>query len=214
MKTTYQISFYPGWVIDRRFFVTVDNQTSDYGALVDMLADKLWGEYPSQDNPYFDNDCKLSDDAVVVAGNSGMRLITGGSLHIEEVTTDTIKHIIQEKAGTDSIFGICDIGFADGDETEFEAANADELTQLWIDFCKENDFEVVDIDYVEIKYRNQQIHTERGSLYVVGSCSEDLAISAGYYYAWTSSELGKKLYTKPIDESGRRRVFVIIEDEE
>ena len=41
------------------------------------------------------------------------------------------------------------IGFNDGDETQFDAYNLKELEELWKDFCKENGFKENSVDYVE-----------------------------------------------------------------
>ena len=45
--------------------------------------------------------------------------------------------------------GVYNIGFNDGDETQFDAYNLKELEELWRDFCKENGFKENSVDYVE-----------------------------------------------------------------
>ena len=45
--------------------------------------------------------------------------------------------------------GVYNIGFNDGDETQFDAYNLKELEDLWRDFCKENGFKENSVDYVE-----------------------------------------------------------------
>lgn len=45
--------------------------------------------------------------------------------------------------------GVYNIGFNDGDETQFDAYNLKELEELWKDFCKENGFKENSVDYVE-----------------------------------------------------------------
>lgn len=45
--------------------------------------------------------------------------------------------------------GTYDIGFNDGDETQFDAESFAELLELWIDFCEENGFNKNSVDYVE-----------------------------------------------------------------
>ena len=44
--------------------------------------------------------------------------------------------------------GVYNIGFNDGDETQFDAYNLKELEELWKDFCKENGFKENSVDYV------------------------------------------------------------------
>lgn len=41
------------------------------------------------------------------------------------------------------------IGFNDGDETQFDVSNLQELLECWIEFCTENGFETNSVDYVE-----------------------------------------------------------------
>ena len=45
--------------------------------------------------------------------------------------------------------GVYNIGFNDGDETQFDAYNLKELEEVWRDFCKENGFKENSVDYVE-----------------------------------------------------------------
>lgn len=45
--------------------------------------------------------------------------------------------------------GTYNIGFGGDDETQFDIENVVELKELWIDFCKENGFSVLSIDYIE-----------------------------------------------------------------
>ena len=45
--------------------------------------------------------------------------------------------------------GVYNIGFNDGDETQLDAYDINELENLWRDFCEENGFKVVSVDYVE-----------------------------------------------------------------
>jgi hypothetical protein len=45
--------------------------------------------------------------------------------------------------------GVYNIGFNDGDETQFDAYNLPELLELWIGFCQENGFQTNSVDYVE-----------------------------------------------------------------
>lgn len=45
--------------------------------------------------------------------------------------------------------GVYNIGFNDGDETQFDAYDVNELETLWRDFCKENGFKATSVDYVE-----------------------------------------------------------------
>jgi hypothetical protein len=45
--------------------------------------------------------------------------------------------------------GVYNIGFNDGDETQFDAQNLPELLELWIGFCQENGFRTNSVDYVE-----------------------------------------------------------------
>ena len=45
--------------------------------------------------------------------------------------------------------GIYNIGFNDGDETQFEAYDLAELLDLWIEFCEENQFQTNSVNCVE-----------------------------------------------------------------
>ena len=45
--------------------------------------------------------------------------------------------------------GTYNIGFNDGDETQFDAHDLPELLECWIDFCAENGFRTDSVDYVE-----------------------------------------------------------------
>lgn len=45
--------------------------------------------------------------------------------------------------------GTYNIGFNDGDETQFDVENREELLECWIEFCSENCFQTNSIDYVE-----------------------------------------------------------------
>lgn len=146
MMTTYKISFYPGIVLPAPYFVTVEAPTTDYQSLIDMLIDKLTEEGA---DGLFDDDETLNDDEIVIGGNLCRRLITGGMLNISEIDFDDIKYILTEKVCSDYPTGTFNIGFGDGDETQFDVKNANELTECWVEFCKENDISVVDVDYVE-----------------------------------------------------------------
>jgi hypothetical protein len=44
------------------------------------------------------------------------------------------------------------IGFNDGDETEFTVRSRSELIECWQEFCKENGFKQSSVDYVESRY--------------------------------------------------------------
>lgn len=45
--------------------------------------------------------------------------------------------------------GTYNIGFNDGDETQFNAYDLSELLEYWIAFCAENGFRTNSVDYVE-----------------------------------------------------------------
>lgn len=45
--------------------------------------------------------------------------------------------------------GTYNIGFNDGDETQFSVYNLQELLECWIEFCAENGFQTNSVDYVE-----------------------------------------------------------------
>lgn len=45
--------------------------------------------------------------------------------------------------------GIYNIGFGDGDETQFSAYNMKELDELWRGFCEENGIKKTSVNYVE-----------------------------------------------------------------
>ena len=44
------------------------------------------------------------------------------------------------------------IGFNDGDETEFTVSSRAELIECWKEFCKENGFKQNSVDYVESRH--------------------------------------------------------------
>ncbi|GBU06552.1 hypothetical protein EDD74_11926 [Faecalimonas umbilicata] len=45
--------------------------------------------------------------------------------------------------------GTYNIGFNDGDETQFYAYDLAELLECWVGFCAENGFQTNSVDYVE-----------------------------------------------------------------
>lgn len=45
--------------------------------------------------------------------------------------------------------GTYNIGFNEGDETQFDAYDLAELLDLWIEFCEENLFQTNSVDYVK-----------------------------------------------------------------
>ena len=45
--------------------------------------------------------------------------------------------------------GTYNIGFNDGDETQFDAYDLAELLDCWVEFCAENGFQTNSVDYVE-----------------------------------------------------------------
>lgn len=45
--------------------------------------------------------------------------------------------------------GTYNIGFNDGDETQFDVYNLLELLECWVEFCAENGFQTNSVDYVE-----------------------------------------------------------------
>ncbi len=79
----YSVSFYPGIVIPPAYIV-LDERTTDYGIIIDILIDVL------EDAGYeffFDDGEEMPDDMVVIGGNHGRRLITGGIFNIQEIET-------------------------------------------------------------------------------------------------------------------------------
>lgn len=78
----YSISFYPGIIMPEPYIVEVDEPTTDYQALLDILADRLSAEGC---DGLFDDDYEQPDDMIVICGNESRRLITGGMLSISEV---------------------------------------------------------------------------------------------------------------------------------
>lgn len=172
---TYKISFYPGLVLPRPYFVTVDEPTTNYQALLDILVDEqLQGA-----DGLFDDDNELPEDMVTIAGNEGRRLITGGGmLNISEIDLTDINNLILDKT-LDIIEGTVNVFFGDDDETQFEVSSSTELAELWLDFCEENDFDVASISGIEVlgfeEYDVDIYATESGSVHVrvpYGSDSE------------------------------------------
>lgn len=45
--------------------------------------------------------------------------------------------------------GTYNIGLNDGDETQFDVQNLEELQECWLEFCKEEKIEPGCVDYVE-----------------------------------------------------------------
>ena len=56
-----------------------------------------------------------------------------------------------------------------------------------------------------------QMHTERGLIFVEAEYqSEEKALMDGYSYAFFSTELNRKVYSKCLDKEGHRRTFALI----
>jgi len=148
---SYRITFYPGMTLPRPYFVSAEKPTTDGQALLDILADRLSEEGA---DGLFDDEEGLPDDMVSEAGNSGRRLITGGCLDIRPVEKRDICSLLREACGTDNPTGTVRIGFANpegyDDQTEFDdVQGAEDLAELWWNFCQENNFAVTDINYCE-----------------------------------------------------------------
>ena len=47
--------------------------------------------------------------------------------------------------------GTYNIGFNDGDETQFDVETLEELQECWSGFCKENGIDESSVDYVELE---------------------------------------------------------------
>ena len=61
----------------------------------------------------------------------------------------------------------------------------------------------------------KQVDTERGLIYVADVfASESEAKENGYTYAWHSGRLGRDLYSKCLDDEGRRHSFAVVERKE
>ena len=59
---------------------------------------------------------------------------------------------------------------------------------------------------------NGQVQTERGLLHVAETFdTPEQAKDAGYSYAFHSSQIGKDLYSKCLDDRGLRHSFSIVE---
>lgn len=142
------ISFYPGMVLPRPYYVSSETQL-DAQSVVDILIDRLTNE---GFNGLFDDDYTLPDDEIVTGGNEGRRLMTGGMLNITDISEDVVHltSVLQIKAGTDVIEGTVNIQFKEDDEVQFCAESAKDLADLWINFCKENNFDVMSINSVEV----------------------------------------------------------------
>ena len=79
----------------------------------------------------------------------------GDETIFSSVTEDWIKKVIPD----DLCAGTYNIGFGRGDETQFYAENAEDLRELWKNFCKENNIfpkSMFYCEYVEVK-RNLEI---------------------------------------------------------
>lgn len=57
--------------------------------------------------------------------------------------------------------GTYNIGFNDGDETQFDAYDLPELLECWIDFCAENGFQTNSVDYVILAERREREKEKR-----------------------------------------------------
>lgn len=58
--------------------------------------------------------------------------------------------------------GTYNIGFNNGDETQFDAYDLAELLDLWIEFCAENNLQTNSVDYVE-RVENGRIADDENS---------------------------------------------------
>ena len=214
--TTYKISFYPGMVMPKPYYVAVDEPTTDYQALMDILADRLSRD--SVKDGLFDDSNKCPDDEICVCGNEGRRLKTGGMLDISEVTPTDIAEMLKEKIGTDYPIGNIDIGFKVNDavssETQLDCENAEDLAEIWSNFCKENDLDVMSVTHAEPVFYGQ-MYTERGLISVKGQTEfSDIALKNGYSYSFHSSALGYDVYGKTLDERGLRHQFILVSSED
>ena len=145
--TTYKISFYPGYVLPSPYYLAVSRPTTDYQALLDILVDTQLKDCEM----LFDDDEECADDEVTIAGNECRRLITGGMLSIEKVTSDDVKALLQERAGTDYPLGQMQICYGnsicsdDYKEILFEVSGIDKLVLEWTEYCTQNNLDVMNV---------------------------------------------------------------------
>lgn len=211
--TTYKINFYPGYVLPSPYYLAVSRPTTDYQALLDILVDTQLKDCEM----LFDDDEECADDEVTIAGNECRRLITGGMLSIEKVTSDDVKALLQERAGTDYPLGQMQICYGnsicsdDYKEILFEVSGIDKLVLEWTEYCTQNNLDVMNVLSITIFNHNRQLWTERGTVHCVGCFSKsDLASEAGFTYCFHSTELNVDLYSKILDVEGKRRNFVMV----
>lgn len=88
---SYEISFYCWTEI-----ITAEEATTDYGALLDMLIDKLekeHGRYSTLFVEYKDTvegGGEIYEDEYVTGGNHGLNLFTGGNLNIVSLDPENV----------------------------------------------------------------------------------------------------------------------------
>lgn len=217
MKTVYVVGLYPGIVINP-FYITVDEPTTDYQAILNILADRLTAKGA---DGMFDDAEEYNDDEIVVAGNECRRLIHGGCLSVREFDLSDMTAIFQEKCGTDDILGWVSIRYSDEESIDdigfrsYCVNSAEELANKWMDFCNKKDISPYEaLISAEIKCFKKHYHTERGIVYVIGTATEDIAYKAGFGYSFHSKELRRDLFSKCLDDRGLRRQFLLIETEQ
>lgn len=79
--------------------------------------------------------------------------------------------------------GVYSIGYRETDETQFFAANYEDLRDLWEDFCDENDIDYHYVDYVECEETDVDIfeeYLERTGATVYKGCSGWVVNEGGY----------------------------------
>lgn len=83
--------------------LTVEEETTDYGGLVDILIDKLEEEYGS-DSRFFvppentiENGGDVHEDEYIIGGNHGLLLYTGGNFNIAPLNPENPSYTTYEE---------------------------------------------------------------------------------------------------------------------
>lgn len=217
---TYKICFYPGMVLPKPYYVTIEEETSDYGLIMDIFADTLIKEGA---DGLFDDNNELSDDEIYICGNESRRLKTGGLLNISLIEISDIVNELWDKAdNTLDEPGLVKIKYynADNEEVLVElAADTDEdLARQWDFYCNRENNPVVNISLVEVLgYEVHEIKLyaeEYGSVEVkvpIGATNDEII-----KIAKEQEEFGNGIFydrkVTIIDENSRNQLDISIND--
>ncbi len=156
-------------------------------------------------------------DGRIIANCFGENIPTGKG---KDTDYDALMHAVAKlrnyakasglKVGVPGLMGC---GLAGGDwrivkDMLYKLFGADDEPELIICYFDKDEFYKNNPDQ-----KPRQVHTERGDIYVERTFrSKEEASAEGYYYSFRSSELGKDLFSKTLDDRGLRHSFAIVEE--